>query len=357
MGHLQKRRCCGGSSTSKCRQPQVPVAAPLLLVSPPTTERDSFMAIKIDPEIEALWRPLDGEELAELAADLKTNGCISPLVTWNETLLDGHHRFRICQKYGIGFRVKNLPLPDRAAALEWILRNQNGRRNATPSQKAMAAAKVADMLAEGGKARRIEKLQKSSGFPVGTQNVPTEKAASKAAHDAGVSPTLVKQAQQVEHSDREDLKADVKAGKKSVGAAVKELKEPKAAKPPEPVAGPTDTLGIALPDKQSVKAAFARLGEVKGLQREASTLKGKLVEAAARKGDPIFAKLDVSAVKADLEHVFHLLKAISPYAVCPYCMGGDRGSAENCMACEGRGWLSEYAYRKVPKELQYERVI
>jgi len=189
---------------------------------------------------------------------------------------------------------------------------------------------------------------------MGTQNVPTERAATKAAHDAGVSPTLVKQAQQVAHSDREDLKADVTTGKKSVGAAVKELKQPKPKPPTTPAeSGAADALGNALPNKQTIRAAFARVGEVKAIQQEVSKLKGKLIEAAARPKDPIFAKLDVAAVEADMKHVYQLLKAITPYVVCPYCLGGERGSAANCMACEADGWLSEYSYRKVPKELQY----
>jgi len=310
------------------------------------------MPINIDPEIATIWPPLTDAEFADLVADIKANGCLSPLVVWEGTLLDGHHRHKICTDNGVGFRVHNIEMEDRAAAMRWVLHHQSGRRNTTASQRSFAAAKVADFLAAEGKVRRTEKLQKGRDSSVGAQNAPTGKparAADVAAKGAGVSPRLVTEAQKVLHKGTIDLQSQVQSGKKSVGQAVKEIDtKPK----PDPIAGPVDQLGNPLPAKQSIQQAFARLGEVKGLQREVSTLKGKLIEAAARSKDPIFARFDVSAAKADMEHVFQLLKAIAPHAVCPYCAGGERGGADNCAACKGLGWLDYYLYQAVPRELK-----
>ena len=48
--------------------------------------------IAIDPEFQALIPPLQAEELSQLEANLKRDGCRDPLVLWKEgdVLLDGH---------------------------------------------------------------------------------------------------------------------------------------------------------------------------------------------------------------------------------------------------------------------------
>lgn len=302
----------------------------------------------IDPEVSSFWPPLSDSEFADLANDLKANGCLSPLVAWQGILLDGHHRLKICQESKIGYKVQNLDLPDRNAALQWVIRHQTGRRNITGGQRAMMGATLAELLKAAGKARRAENLKKGEDSPkVSFDTIGNSNAA--AAAQVKVSPAQVARAATVLVSGDEALIAEVRQGKKSVGQAVKEIDtKPK----PDPIAGPVDQLGNPLPAKQSIQQAFARLGEVKGLQREVSTLKGKLIEAAARSKDPIFARFDVSAAKADMEHVFQLLKAIAPHAVCPYCAGGERGGADNCAACKGLGWLDYYLYQAAPRELK-----
>lgn len=36
----------------------------------------------------------------------------------------GHNRYRICQRLGVTYRMVEIDLPDRNAALIWIIRNQ-----------------------------------------------------------------------------------------------------------------------------------------------------------------------------------------------------------------------------------------
>jgi hypothetical protein len=55
------------------------------------------------------------------------------LVVWSEEklLLDGHNRFELCLSHDIAYRIEEVSLPDRQAAVNWIIRNQLGRRNLT----------------------------------------------------------------------------------------------------------------------------------------------------------------------------------------------------------------------------------
>ena len=90
----------------------------------------------IDPEFQPLFPPLRPEEYAQLEESLVREGCRDPLVVWagHNILLDGHNRYEICTRLGIPFGVLGIELPDREAALDWIDRNQLGRRNLTRDQ-------------------------------------------------------------------------------------------------------------------------------------------------------------------------------------------------------------------------------
>jgi hypothetical protein len=93
--------------------------------------------ITIDPEFAALIHPAAKEEIAQLEQNLRRDGaCRDPLAIWKGTtiLLDGHNRLALCTKHRIGFQVVAIDLPDRAAAQDWILANQLGRRNLSPEQ-------------------------------------------------------------------------------------------------------------------------------------------------------------------------------------------------------------------------------
>lgn len=88
----------------------------------------------LDPELQRLIPPLHEAELERLEANLLADGCRDPLVVWRGTLLDGHNRLRICERHGIPYATVDVDLPDKAAAMDWMLRNQLGRRNLTREQ-------------------------------------------------------------------------------------------------------------------------------------------------------------------------------------------------------------------------------
>ena len=71
-----------------------------------------------------------------LLANRKYGKLLSPLIVWNNTLVDGHNRYAILQKHPeIYFSTMPLPFESREEVLAWICKNQLGRRNLTPEQK------------------------------------------------------------------------------------------------------------------------------------------------------------------------------------------------------------------------------
>ena len=99
--------------------------------------------LKIDPEFQSQIPPLTDDEFKQLEENiLKEGKLLSPLIVWNNTLVDGHNRYAILQKHPeIYFSTMPLRFENREEAVAWICRNQLGRRNLTPEQKKFLVGK------------------------------------------------------------------------------------------------------------------------------------------------------------------------------------------------------------------------
>lgn len=99
-------------------------------------------ALKIDPEFRDKIPPLAETELKQLEDNILNDGEVThPIITWNDTIIDGHHRWQIIQKHPeIPFKVKQMDFADKWAAIVWMCQNQIGRRNVTDIQKQVLIA-------------------------------------------------------------------------------------------------------------------------------------------------------------------------------------------------------------------------
>lgn len=90
--------------------------------------------VVVDHQLATLLTPQTAEELAVLARSIHEHGCREPLAVWRGTgiLLDGHARHLICVEHGVPFEVVEVDLPDREAAIRFVLERQLGRRNLRP---------------------------------------------------------------------------------------------------------------------------------------------------------------------------------------------------------------------------------
>ena len=100
------------------------------------------MSIQIDKEFEALIPRLTDEEFSQLEKNVIEDGCRDALVLWEDILVDGHNRYRICQKHGIPFNTVQKEFANRDKAREWIILNQFGRRNLTAFQRSELALQL-----------------------------------------------------------------------------------------------------------------------------------------------------------------------------------------------------------------------
>ena len=95
------------------------------------------MTLKIDPEFRDKIPPLTETEIKQLEENIVRDGEVrEPLVVWNNTIVDGHHRWKIIEKHPeIPYKIKRMEFADKWAAIVWMCQNQLGKRNLTDEQK------------------------------------------------------------------------------------------------------------------------------------------------------------------------------------------------------------------------------
>lgn len=87
--------------------------------------------LKINPEFEDVIPPISSEEFEQLENNIVSEGMLlSPIVIWNEYVIDGHNRYKILQKHPeIECKTFEKHFDDKFEAIAWICRNQIGARN------------------------------------------------------------------------------------------------------------------------------------------------------------------------------------------------------------------------------------
>ena len=82
------------------------------------------------PEMEQLLPPLSGEQFSALESNILENGCYAPIIVSEDmVIIDGHNRFRVCEKHGLPYRMLVFSFTDLLEAKQWALDTQKGRRN------------------------------------------------------------------------------------------------------------------------------------------------------------------------------------------------------------------------------------
>ena len=153
--------------------------------------------LRIDPEFKAQIPPLTEDERAQLEENILAEGeLLSPILVWNDTIVDGHNRYEILQSHpGIPYSVRDLNLETREEVLAWICKNQLGRRNLTPEQKKFLVGKQydAEKQADGFHGNQHTLPAPSAGAQSEHQQI-AEKTCERIARENNVSASSVRRA-------------------------------------------------------------------------------------------------------------------------------------------------------------------
>jgi ParB-like chromosome segregation protein Spo0J len=156
-------------------------------------------------------------------------------------LLDGHHRYAICQRHEMPFDIVEAPawVTTREEASIWIIQNQLGRRNLEDYQRIELAERLRPLLEQRAKAKQRtggrEKVPQTFAQPAETRQA--------IADMVGVSRETVRKAEIIMQEANEPIKQALRRGERSIQSVYHELRPPR----PQPTASMNDEEAAAHP--------------------------------------------------------------------------------------------------------------
>jgi len=80
--------------------------------------------LKTSREFQTLSIPSTVEQQIELEASLIREGCLEPIITWNDFIIDGHKRYRFCIEEGIEFSCEEKTFSSGEEVVSWLCRKK-----------------------------------------------------------------------------------------------------------------------------------------------------------------------------------------------------------------------------------------
>ena len=189
------------------------------------TIKERVFIMKIDAEFKSLIPPLTFEEKKMLEESILKEGCRDAIVVWNDTIIDGHNRYEICKKHRIPFETVNREFESRNEVIEWIIKNQFGRRNLPLHERARLALRLKSVIAEKAKSNKQEAANKMNlivGNNVSAEiceNVLPIDTREEIAKAAGVSHDTIAKVEKIEEAAPDPIVQASRKGDISVNAA------------------------------------------------------------------------------------------------------------------------------------------
>lgn len=180
------------------------------------------MEIKINPEYEAILPKLQANEYASLKQSVETDGLHYPIIVNEQgTILDGHHRFRICRELGVEPRYEIKRFPNTLLEKKFVIVSNLQRRQLNDFQRAELALPLEQIEAELARQRQGTRtdLDRTSG----SFEPEVGRARDIVAKTAGLSSTTYQRAKKILSEGSEKLKDSVRSGATSIAFAYKKL--------------------------------------------------------------------------------------------------------------------------------------
>ena len=167
--------------------------------------RELLERLRIEPEFRDKIPPLLSEEFALLREDILKAGMIySPIRTWNDVVIDGHHRLKVIRENpDIVWRTQEMEFADKWEAFDWMYRNQLGRRNLTQEQRAYMIGKMYEARKHTRGGNRGTEHDDSGRFTASAHDahlrLMPETTSESVGRDAGVNQATVRRSEKFAH--------------------------------------------------------------------------------------------------------------------------------------------------------------
>ena len=158
-----------------------------------------------------LFPLIEGAEFSDFVASIKANGLREAVVVHDGMVLDGRNRQRACEAAGVDCIYE--PFPPDQDPLQFVIDKNLRRRHMSESQRAFAAAKIANIEHGGG--RRID--DQAANLPL-EKSIPAVSQAA-AAKLFNVSERSVRDGKAVQQYGTHKLQRAVEVGTLAISAA------------------------------------------------------------------------------------------------------------------------------------------
>lgn len=290
----------------------------------------------------SLFPMMDQEAYELFKADIKENGQREPITIWQGQLLDGRNRLKACEELGI--KPAKFELGKDIDPVSWVLSHNLHRRHLDTSQRAMVAAKLANL-------------------PVGTNQHAKEgthkcaPSVEQAAELLNVSPRTVNNAKKVLDKGSVEVVKAVEQGELKVTTAAEFVEEEPdkreqsrlVKKGPEAVKAhitePSPYVEEETPKPKKLSKAEQAVENAAMLKEIVNALRGAKQAMKAVKeveGTELFFARYLS-IERDYETLRHAVLVTIPHSVCPRCRGA------GCPQCGNHGWVNS----TMAKELEH----
>lgn len=177
--------------------------------------------LSIDPEFEELITKPNDAEYSMLKDSIIKEGIREPIIVWNNTIIDGHNRYKIAQELDIPIKCKTIQFENKEEAKEWIINNQLGRRNISKYERCRLVLNMKERISAKAKDRMLA-----------GKSDPTKKSAEGETRQilakiAAVSHDTLKKVEILERDAVAEMKEKLRAGEISINSAYKNIKRNK----------------------------------------------------------------------------------------------------------------------------------
>lgn len=193
--------------------------------------------LKINKVFEDLIPPLAAEELKQLEDNVLAHGIRDAIVVWNDTIVDGHNRYKLAQDHALDFSTVSMEFDSEDSAALWIIDNQMGRRNLTDFVKLELQGKKAQVLIEHGRkamsvasqeqvnrGNRHKKLEGLSTMDKPSRTEPAHNTQQVIAETLGWGTGKVARGQYVIKHAPEEMKEQLRSNEVTINEAYQSLK-------------------------------------------------------------------------------------------------------------------------------------
>lgn len=177
--------------------------------------------MQIKKEFKDLIPPLSQEEFKQLEENCLKEGIRDAIVTWQGFIIDGHNRYEIAQRHGLEYKTIEKAFETENDVIEWMIRNQFGRRNLNNYQRSILALQLEDVFRI--KAKEKEHIRKTTmQNSAESKEISTRKELAKI---ADVSHDTIMRVKAIEAKAPEEVKEKLRTGDISINQAFTEIKK------------------------------------------------------------------------------------------------------------------------------------